>query len=102
MAEWIKVASNLEKTARDSNLFAKKVAAEQVFGSNLVLANREARLAAPSGLDFPLQNQWAALRAAHQFVGQKSESLILERVKGVEPSSRSWQDRIITVILHPP
>jgi len=46
--------------------------------SNLVLANREARLRAPSGLDFPPQNQWAALRAAHQFVGQKSESLILE------------------------
>jgi len=46
--------------------------------SNLVLANREARLCAPSGEDFPPQNQWAALRAAHQFVGQKSESLILE------------------------
>jgi len=46
--------------------------------SNLVLANREARLRAPSGEDFPPQNQWAALRAAHQFVGQKSESLILE------------------------
>jgi len=48
--------------------------------SNLVLANREAQLAAPSGLDFPPQNQWAALRAAHQFVGQKSESLILEYI----------------------
>src|SRR3989339_1716433 len=41
MREWIKVASSLEKTARDSNLFLKKVAAEQVFGSNLVLAGRE-------------------------------------------------------------
>jgi hypothetical protein len=46
--------------------------------SNLVLANREARLRAPSGKDSSGQNQWAALRAAHQFVGQKSESLILE------------------------
>ena len=36
MKEWIKVASSLEKTARDSNLFLKKVTAEQVFGSNLV------------------------------------------------------------------
>jgi len=45
---------------------------------NLVLANREARLRAPSGLDFPPQNQWAALRAAHRFVGQKDESTILE------------------------
>ncbi|MEK7599164.1 MAG: hypothetical protein AAB474_01780 [Patescibacteria group bacterium] len=73
-----KSSSSLEKTARDSNLFAKKVAAEQVFGSNLVLANRSARLCAPSGEDFPPQNQWAALRAAHQFIGQKPESLILE------------------------
>jgi len=78
MKEWIKVASSLEKTARDGNLFLKKVAAEQVFGSNLVLANREARICAPSGEDFPPQNQWAALRVAHRFVGQKSESLILE------------------------
>ncbi len=87
MAEWIKVASSLEKTARDGNLFSKKVAAEQVFGSNLVLANREVRLCAPSGEDPPSQNQWAALRAAHQFVGQKSESLILERWTGFEPAT---------------
>jgi len=40
--EWIKVASSLKKTARNGNFFAKKVAAEQVFGSNLVLANHEA------------------------------------------------------------
>ena len=48
--------------------------------SNLVLANREARVCAPSGEDFPPQNQWAALRVAHRFVGQKSESLILEYI----------------------
>ena len=29
------------------------------------------------------------------------ESQIVERVSGVEPPSRSWQDRIITIILHP-
>src|SRR3990167_4009494 len=85
MKEWIKVASSLEKTARDGNLFAKKVAAEQVFGSNLVLAGREARLRAPSGEDFPPQNQWAALRAAHRFVGQKTESLILEDIFDCAP-----------------
>ncbi|MDP3994108.1 MAG: hypothetical protein Q8P75_03980 [bacterium] len=76
MAEWIKVASFLDKTARDSNLFNKKVAAEQVFGSNLVLTNREAR-------GNP-RNQWAALCAAHEMAGQKSESLILERVTGTQ------------------
>jgi len=46
--------------------------------SNLVLANREARLCAPSGLDSPPQNQWAALQAAHEMIGQKPESEIME------------------------
>src|SRR3989344_889376 len=64
MREWIKVASTLDKTARDSNLFAKKVAAEQVFGSNLVLAGREARVSAPISPDFPPPNQTAAPPAA--------------------------------------
>ena len=95
MAEWIKVASNLEKTARDGNLLNKKVAAEQVFGSNLVLANREARFCAPSGEDLSGENQWAALRAAHQFVGQKPESLIVERVTGIEPVPQPWEGRIL-------
>ena len=43
MAEWIKEAENLPKIARESNLFAKKVTAKEIFGSNLVLAGREAR-----------------------------------------------------------
>src|SRR3990167_6408226 len=72
MENWIKVASNLEKIARDNNLFEKKVVAEQVFGSNLRLAAREAR-------GNP-QNQWAALCAAHEMVGQKSKSQILEYI----------------------
>jgi hypothetical protein len=45
--------------------------------SNLFLANREVRLAAPSGLDSPPQNQWAALRAAHEMVSEKPKSMVL-------------------------
>ena len=52
MAEWIKEASSLPKIAQESNLFVKKVAAEKLFGSNLVLANREARLRARNS-EFP-------------------------------------------------
>ena len=70
MAEWIKVASSLEKTARDNDLFAKKVIAKEIFGSNLRLASRAVR-GEP-------QNQWAALGAAHQMASEKSESEILE------------------------
>src|SRR3990172_12873352 len=77
MREWIKVASSLEKTARDSNLFAKKVAAKEVFGSNLVLAGREARVSAPKSIAFPPQNQWTALCAANEKVGQIEKSQIL-------------------------
>src|SRR3990167_8509467 len=37
---WIKVATTLVKIARDSNLQEKKVAAKEIFGSNLHLADR--------------------------------------------------------------
>ena len=93
MAEWIKVASSLEKTARDNDLFAKKVIAKEIFGSNLRLASRAVR-GEP-------QNQWAALCAAHEMAGQKSESQILERVTGIEPVSTPWKRVIIAIILYP-
>ena len=51
--------------------------------SNLRLAARKAR-------GNP-QNQWAALCAAHEIAGQKSESQILERDTGGEPVSTPWK-----------
>ncbi|MCX7996951.1 MAG: hypothetical protein N2691_04360 [Patescibacteria group bacterium] len=71
MADWIKEAESLPKIAQESNLFAKKVACRTLFGSNLVLANREARLRAPSGKDSSGQNQWAALCVAHDLALKK-------------------------------
>ena len=47
------------------------------------------------------QNEWAALCAAHEMAGQKTESQIVERVKGIEPSSQLWKSWIITIIRHP-
>ncbi|MBI2990335.1 MAG: hypothetical protein HYY51_04105 [Candidatus Magasanikbacteria bacterium] len=85
MAEWIKEAENLPKIAQESNLFAKKVTAKEIFDSNLVLANREARLRAPSGEDLSGGNAWAALCAANEKVGQFSESQILVGNTGIEP-----------------
>lgn len=84
MKEWIKVASNLVKIARDSNLLQKKVAAKEIFGSNLRLASRAVR-GEP-------QNQWAALRAAHGKVGQFSESQILVPGAGLEPARLTAHD----------
>ena len=87
MAEWIKEAGNLPEIARESNLFAKKVTAKEIFGSNLVLAGREARVSAPKSIAFPPQNQWTALCAANQKVGQFEKSQILVRPVGVEPTA---------------
>ena len=78
---WIKVATNLVKIARDNNLLAKKVATKEIFGSNLRLVAREAR-------GNP-QNQWAALCAAYEKVGQISESQILVHRTGIEPVALS-------------
>ena len=78
MKEWIKVASNLVKIARDSNLLEKKVAAKEIFGSNLRLASRAVR-------GEPVFPYLSALRAAES-VGQKSESLILVGGAGIEPA----------------
>jgi hypothetical protein len=79
MRNWINYAQNLSKIAKDSNLSNKKVAAKEIFGSNLFLASR-----AVAGEP---QNQWAALGTDHQMAFEKSESQILERVTGIEPVS---------------
>jgi hypothetical protein len=76
MAEWIKKAENLPKIAQESNLFIKKVATKEIFGSNLILTEKNVRL---GGLKNQLnwgQNQWAALAAARAKRGKMSESLI--------------------------
>ena len=79
MKEWIKVASNLVKIARDSNLLDKKVAAKEIFGSNLRLASRAVR----GEPVFPFS---AALRAAES-IGKIPESLILVPLAGFEPAT---------------
>ncbi len=75
---WIKVATNLVKIARDSNLLEKKVAAKEIFGSNLRLASRAVR----GEPVFPFS---AALRAAES-IGKIPESLILVPGVGLEPT----------------
>ncbi|KKU15644.1 MAG: Recombinase [Candidatus Jorgensenbacteria bacterium GW2011_GWA2_45_9] len=74
---WIKVAVTLVKIARDSNLLQKKVAAKEIFGSNLRLASRAVR-------GEPVFPYLSALRAAES-VGKIPESLILVGVTGLEP-----------------
>ena len=77
MENWIKEAANLPQIARESNLFRKKVAAKEIFGSNLILAAREAR-ATP-------QKHWAALAATLQNRSKFSESFLMVAPTGFEP-----------------
>ena len=97
MRNWIKEAESIDKIANDSDLFRKKVAAKEIFGSNLILQNREARRSAPSEINSPLKTQWAALCAAREFVGKKEKSWIMERVRGVEPLSLAWKAKVIPI-----
>ena len=45
---WIKEAQNLNGIARDTDLFAKKVCAKEIFGSHLLLQNKSVRASAPN------------------------------------------------------
>ena len=81
MEKWIKDAGNMEKIALDSNLFAKKVAAKEIFGSNLLLGEKTVRTAeggAPNSLGKLGGNQWDALRASHALGSSVSFSTKLE------------------------
>ena len=48
--------------------------------ANLVLANREAAIRPPSGLDSSPKIQWAAVAAAHETALQKPSCFVLEYI----------------------
>ena len=89
MRNWINYAQNIEKIARDSNLLEKKVAAKEIFGSNLLLSAKQTRLAESKTLANPGENAWAALRAAREMIGQRPSNLICEPMVGIEPTTYS-------------
>ena len=95
MEKWINYAQNIEKIARDSDLLEKKVAAKEIFGSNLILQNREARQSAPSEINSPLKTQWAALCAAREMASKKPKSFIVERDTGIEPALQPWEGCVL-------
>ena len=85
---WLKVAQSLDKIASDSDLFAKKVCAKEIFGSNLLLSEKQVRASAPAFPNSPAksgQTEWACLRHAHSLVSKKPLSTILVRGRGLEP-----------------
>ncbi len=109
MSEWIQEARNLPKISAEANLFSKKVAAKEIFGSNLSLSQKQLQeggrggaggtaksgaIAPQSAKIFP-QMHWAALRAAHQMLPEKGKSFVVERLTGIEPVSLPWQGRVL-------
>ncbi|MEI7765470.1 MAG: recombinase family protein [bacterium] len=86
---WLKVAQNLDKIASDSDFFAKKVCAKEIFGSNLLLGEKTLRASAPNfknSFAKSGENQWACLRHARILARSKPLSSILVRREGFEPS----------------
>jgi len=88
MKEWIKDAQSLDKIASNDDLFAKKVKAKEIFGSNLLLGEKLVRASAPKILNSLGKfggNPWDALRASRILASSKPLSSILVRDLGLEP-----------------
>ena len=85
---WLKDAQDLEKIASDDDLFAKKVKAKEIFGSNLLLGEKTVRPAeggTPNSFGKMGGNQWDALRASHLLALKKPLSSVLVPSAGFEP-----------------
>ena len=90
MKEWIKDAQSLDKIASDDDLFAKKVKAKEIFGSNLLLGEKTVRVAegdAPNSLGKFGGNPWDALRASRILASKKPFSSFVVPLRGIEPLS---------------
>src|SRR3989338_9219217 len=82
MKEWIKDAQSLDKIASDDDLFAKKVKAKEIFGSNLLLGEKLVRANAPKILNSFGKfggNPWGRPRAAPLFAFQKTINFLMVR-----------------------
>ena len=97
---WLKDAQSLDKIASDDDLFAKKVKAKEIFGSNLSLGEKTVRASAPNSDSFLAdsladsgrnsgETQWACLRHAHALARSEPLSSILVRGTGLAPARLS-------------
>jgi DNA invertase Pin-like site-specific DNA recombinase len=80
MEKWIKDAENLEKIARESNFLEKKVAAKEIFGSNLALAGKRISISNSENPERKPQTHWAAINAAHNSDTKIPKSLKIAQI----------------------
>lgn len=76
LKNFIKEAENLNKVALSPSLPSKKSAALKIFGSHLHLKNRK--------IESTPQNQWTAIKAAHEKISKIDLSCLLAGVVGFE------------------
>ncbi|MBI5733577.1 MAG: hypothetical protein HY973_01350 [Candidatus Kerfeldbacteria bacterium] len=77
----------MDKIASDSDLFAKKVCAKEIFGSHLLLGEKTVRPAeggTPNSFGKMGGNQWDALRASHLLALEKPLRSVLVPHGGLE------------------
>ena len=104
---WLEVAQNIDKIASDSDLFAKKVCAKEIFGSNLLLGEKTLRACAPeilNSLAIPPKNPWSALCAVRLYPPKKSLSSLLVPRGGLEPPSpcERYHLKVVSLPVSPP
>ena len=83
--KWVQTVQTMDKIAVCDDLFAKKVIAKEIFGSNLSLRDKKLRACAPKSEEKKEQNPWSALRAAKEKARQRRTSSVLVGDKGLEP-----------------
>lgn len=115
MAEWLNDAEKLKELAQASDLFAKKVTAKEIFGSNLLLTQKNVVVVSPENVVNvvvenvvdPSENvvvvrknvdqnvvvggvktQWTAVQAAHIMACEKPLSFVLAPRVGIEPTAK--------------
>jgi hypothetical protein len=62
MKKWIETAVSICKIANSDNLEAKKLLCLEIFGSNLILKNKKARMRVLEPQLSPQKNRWVLLR----------------------------------------
>ncbi len=91
MRKWIETAVSICKTTKTDDLVSKKLLCLEIFGSNLILKNKQAQPPAAQEISPPSENIWFLLRKTKEKIARMGdnfpESPFLVRGAGLEPAS---------------